>query len=91
MSWKRLTVHQLSFVQNFLRIERMYRVPRHNKPYLSIKVPKDLFAGLFATAVFTDITETQVNLIAATIYCLFFFFFFFVFFFCEKQTVSDNS
>ena len=54
-------------LKNFLKITRMYkltyyRVRQDNKQYLSIKIHKSLVARLFATAVFTDVIETQGNL-----------------------------
>ena len=60
-------------LKNFLKIKQMYkiniyyRVRQHNKQYLSIRIHKNLVARLFATAVFTDVIETQENLKTASI------------------------
>ena len=45
-------------LKNFLKLKWMYKVRQLDKHYLSIKIHKNLFARVFATAVFTDVIET---------------------------------
>ena len=59
-------------LKNFLKIKRMYKInilscTPTKKKYLSIKIHKNLVARMFATALFTDIIETQENLKTASI------------------------